>query len=419
VKLSPWLLIALALSVPATALAQSPLTTKIEQITHGPQHHFFGYFGHVQTIPWNGSGRYFVSLRTTFQDRMPKAEDAAEIVLLDTKNGYAERVVDRTRAWNFQQGTMLYWNPQAPETQFFFNDRDSRTGDVFCVLFDISKGASGERIAEYRFHDSSIGNSGVAQQGGWFAGINYGRLARLRPVTGYPGVRDWTVGREKNPADDGVFKVNVATKDRKLLVSYRQLADALRSRFPSVDEQELFINHTLWSRQDSRLYFFARADFNDRAKRIDAPFTIRADGTELTQLAEHIGGHPEWESDTRLIGARGKEQVLFDVIAQKVTGTIGTAETFPNPGGDIALSADGKLFVNGHGERGRNFYTIFRRTDGAIARTAGFDQGGYTSGDLRIDPSPNWNREGTKLLVVAVDEKKTRQIFLIGIQQSP
>ena len=76
---------------------------------------------------------------------------------------------------------MLYWNPEAPETQFFFNDRDPKTNHVFCVLFDVSKG---KRVEEYRFSDTPIGNSGVAQNGGFFLGINYGRLARLRPVTG-------------------------------------------------------------------------------------------------------------------------------------------------------------------------------------------------------------------------------------------
>jgi hypothetical protein len=142
---------------------------------------------------------------------------------------------------------------------------------------------------------------------------------------------------------------------------------------------------------------------------------MRADGSELQPLAMHIGGHPEWESGTRLIGARGKEQIIFDTLTQKVTGTIGEAGTFPNPGGDIALSADGSLFVNGHGDRGRNFYTILRRSDGAIARTVGMDQGGYVSGELRIDPSPNWNRDGSQFLVTAVDEKGTRQLFVVTV----
>ena len=87
---------------------------------------------------------------------------------------------------------MLYWNPKSPKSQFFFNDRDNKTGKVFCVLFDIVKG---KRLKEYRYQNTPIGNSGVAQKGGHFLGINYARMARLRPVTGYKGAHDWTVGQ--------------------------------------------------------------------------------------------------------------------------------------------------------------------------------------------------------------------------------
>ncbi|MFN0085698.1 MAG: hypothetical protein ACKVX9_09945 [Blastocatellia bacterium] len=392
----------------------SGFTSEIRQITFGPKHTFFGYIGHVRTIPWNRGGRYILALRSEFQDRMPGPEDAAEIVLLDARKNFEARVVDRTRAWNFQQGTMLYWNPAAPETQFFFNDRDPKTRDVFCAVFDIAKG---RRIAEYRYADTPIGNSGVAQRGGWFLGINYGRLARLRPVTGYPSIRDWSADR-KHPADDGIFKVNPGTKEKRLLVSYARMAEAVRASRPDVDEKDLFVNHTLWSRDDGRICFFVRGDFEVRGKRLDIPFTMKADGSDLRALAMHIGGHPEWESGTRMIGARDGEQILFDIERQAIVGRIGSPEIIPNPGGDIALSPDGTWFVNGHGEKGKNYYNILRRADGAWIRTAGVDQGGYITGELRIDPSPCWNREGTQLLVggVAADAGKTRQLFLIDLK---
>src|SRR5262249_6240302 len=152
---------------------------------------------------------------------------------------------DRTRAWNFQQGTMLYWNPQAAETQFFFNDRDPETNEVFCVRFDITRGTGGERGGEDPVRDQPVRHSRGAQRSGRFRGINYGRLDRLRPVTGYPGARDWTAGRKgRQPDDDGVFKVEVATGEKTLLVSFRQMAEALRADHPDVDQKELFINHT-------------------------------------------------------------------------------------------------------------------------------------------------------------------------------
>jgi len=399
-----------------TQQPSADFTTEMRQITFGPKHTFFGYIGHVRTIPWNRSGRYVLALRSDFQDRMPQPHEAAEIVLLDARNHFKPRVVDHTRAWNFQQGTMFYWNPAAPETQFFFNDRDPNTHNVFCVLFDLTKG---RRIAEYRYDDTPLGNGGVAQRGGWWLGINYGRLARLRPVTGYPGGRDWSA-HEKHPANDGIFKINTKTKEKRLLVSYRQMADAVRATRPEVDQKDLFVNHTLWSRNDERIFFFVRGDFEVRGARLDIPFTMKADGTDLRPLALHIGGHPEWQSDSVMIGARDKDQILFDVERQAVTGVIGSPSIIPNPGGDIALSPDGKWFVNGYGEQGKNYYNIIRLADRAWTRTVGVNQDGYITGELRIDPAPDWNRDNTQILVggVAADEQKTRQLFLITMKNT-
>ena len=69
----------------AVVRADTPsLDLKIEQVTFGPEHHFFGYIGQCRTIPWNASGRYILGMEITSIDRMPKPEEAAVIFLVDT-----------------------------------------------------------------------------------------------------------------------------------------------------------------------------------------------------------------------------------------------------------------------------------------------------------------------------------------------
>lgn len=410
------LLCASAALMLATNLACAEPALESRQLTFGPKHHFFGYIGHVQNIPWNGSGRYLLALQTEFQDRMPQATDAAEIVLLDTKSNYAVRVVERTRAWNPQQGTMLYWNPDAPETQFFFNDRDPKTGKIFCVLFDVSVG-SGKRIREFRYDDTPVGNSGVAQKGGWFAAINYGRLARLRPVTGYPAAFDWTTGI-KHPTNDGVFRIDTRTGEKQLLASFQQLADAIRPLRPDVEEQELFINHTLNNRESDRIFFFARGNF-EMTNRINQGFVMHADGSGLTLMKQHIGGHPEWDAGHRMIGSVNKRQTIYDVDTQEVAGTLGSDEAFPQPEGDIALSPDGNWLVNGHRSRGTNYYTFFHRPDGTWVRSAGFNVRGWEAGELRCDPAPCWHRNNREIVFPAIAGDGTRQMFQLRIKSGP
>ena len=392
--------------------AEAPsFTLKIEQVTSGTKHHFFGYIGQCQTIPWNATGRYVLGLEVDRIDRMPKPEEAATVILVDTHENHKILRVDKTHAWNPQQGTMFYWNPLAAETQFFFNDRDVKTGKVFTVLYDLEKK---KRVREYRYDDTPIGNGGVAASGAAFLGLNYGRLARLRPVTGYPGALDWS-GDKPAPDNDGIFMVDVKSGKKRLLVSYRQLAKRLEQRMGTIRTTGLFVNHTLWNRRGDRVYFFVRAGWSGRrSTRINTPCSIHADGTGLALHDMHIGGHPEWAEGSLLIGRQGKNQILYDVDKRKVVGQLGTPEIFPNPEGDISLSPNGKWFVNGYKKGSKNYYAVYRRSDGAFARSDGLDRGSY-GGDIRIDPAPRWNRTNDAILVPGIARNKTRQMFVIRV----
>ena len=323
---------------------------------------------------------------------------------------------------------MMYWNPGAPETQFFFNDRDPATNQVFCVLFDIEQN---KRVREYRFEDTPFGNGGVKQNGGSFAGINYGRMARLRPVTGYPEAYDWNPGA-LHPEDDGVFVVDIETGAKRLLASFRQMRDALVERYPRIDKTPLFINHTLWNRDGERLYFFVRGNFNRRPKRVNVPMTVRADGSGLREQTVFIGGHPEWELGANMIGTvprpasggaspeddAGEMLVLYNSESQQVIQELGSPEIFPDPGNDVALSPDAKWIVQGFEEEARNAYAVYRRSDGAWAHTRWFDQRQYDSGDLRIDAAPKWNRSGDQIVFSSLTDEPepTRQLFLIRVK---
>lgn len=409
------LLLIISMDLPLSA--QAPINLRIEQVTSGKKHHFFGYIGQCQTIPWNASGRYILGMEVDAIDRMPYPDETAAVLLIDTHNGNKILPIEKTRGWNPQQGTMFYWNPLAPETQFFFNDKDPNTGEVFTVLYDIDQK---KRIREYRYTDTPIGNGGVAADGSAWLGLNYGRLARLRAVTGYPGARDWSKS-EIAPENDGIFIVDIRTGEKRLLVSYSQLEDKLKKRNPQLKHSGLFINHTLWNRDASIVYFFVRAGWKGHSgDKINVPCSINSDGTGLTLHDQHIGGHPEWDTGNILIGTeKGNDktkdkQIQYNVETKKIVGQIGTPEMFPKPEGDIALSPNGDWFVNGYSRSGKNYYAVYRRSDGAFARSKGIDKGAY-SGDIRIDPAPRWNRTNDAILVPGIDQNGTRQMFMIRL----
>jgi hypothetical protein len=289
------------------------------------------------------------------------------------------------------------------------------------VLYDV---AEGRRVKEFRSETAPVGNSGVAQQGGSFLAINYGRLARLRPVTGYPQAFDWTVD-EAAPDDDGVFRIDVVTGEQKLLVSYKQLQDAIRreltdhpgsSKFKesktltldNLDRKPLFINHTLWSRDDSRIYFYCRGDF-DTPDRLNIPFTIHPDGSGLT-MQEFMGGHLEWDERNRILNPQGD---LYDTVERRVVDRIAGLDERE---GDIALSPDARLLAKGGKRPGGNTYVVLNRETGKSVETAPISRGDW-SGELRVDGAPCWNRDGTQILFTAIadDPQHTRQMFVVRV----
>lgn len=398
------------------AAAAEPTMT-VEQITSGPKNHFFGYIGHGLTIPWNASGRYIVSLRTEFNDRMPVVGDFADIVLIDTQKKNEVTVVDRTRAWNLQQGTMLYWNPSRAETQFFFNDVDPKSGAVFTVLYDLEER---RRVREYRFGNESIANGGVAPNGRYFAGINYGKISRSREVIAYPGTFDWTAEGPANPTNDGLFVVDIASGERKLIVSYKQLSDLLldnpkeRARLGDPEKYPIYVHHTLWNREGEWLTFIVRGKGN---KRPSAGCAVRFDGSGLRKIP--FAGHPEWLEGT-LFAMASKEHGsynLYDVAAQKWAGQLGGPGVFPDTDDDNAMSPDTKLYVGSYKPKPTEcVYTIYRRSDGRYVRSPPVPtkSGG---GVVRIDSAPRWNRTSDCLLVPGVAEDGTLQLFVVRLMK--
>ena len=108
--------------------------------------------------------------------------------------------------------------------------------------------------------------------------------------------------------------------------------------------------------------------------------------------------------------------VVYDADQKVIVETIGNRTIFPKLGGDTALSPDGSWLVSGYGEKPYNVYVLYRRSDGAWTRSPKYDQTPYLSGDLRSDPAPCWNRDGTQILFPSISEDGTRQLFIIYLK---
>ena len=183
----------------------------------------------------------------------------------------------------------------------------------------------------------------------------------------------------------------MSEKERRKIIKAMESDDfeeKLKEERPNLDHTGLFINHTLWNRDSNRLYFFVRGGWSGmKGDKVNTPCSINADGTGLTLHDEFVGGHPEWKNGHQIIGSKkmtdektGKrrtQQVIYDLDKKKIVGQIGDRSIFPDPGADISLSSDGNWLANGYKSNGKNYYVVYRMSDGAFGRSVGIDKGSY------------------------------------------
>ena len=387
----------------AAALAER--TAEIHVMTPPPKHHFFGYFG---IPPWNKSGKWLVCLESAFQDHLPAPKEAAAIGLVDGRTGGFHKVSE-TRAWNFQQGAMLHWNPLRPETEILFNER--RGTDIISVALDVESG-------KHRELPRAI--NGVSHNGRFAVCLTYGRLTRLRPVVGYVGAVDPNA-TVAHPDNDGVWVMDLATGKARLVVSIGEVYRRLVKQHPELAQRHMWFNHTVFNKTDTRFFFLARCWTEERELE-SAMFTVNVDGSDLREVIPFGKGvsHFEWRSGTeilatfRLLPGRQKQHVLFtdgkDDYRQVGAG-------FLVSDGHCSFAPDQEWIVTDEGiaanlEKRLLIYNL-RTQEQAVLGTFPMLSREFMGGDLRCDLHPRWSRDGRAICFDAFETRGgTRQLHV-------
>ena len=383
----------------------------IRTLTRGPKHHFFGYYG---ICPWNKSGKYLVCLESSQQDHLPGPAESAAIGLVDPSTGDFRKIAE-TRAWNFQQGAMLHWNPVNPEDEILYNERDG--DNIVSVLLNVSNGK--KRIFPR-------GINGVSRNGRHALSLTYGRLTRLRPVVGYVGTKDPnpTVA---HPENDGVFLQDLVSGESNLVVSIAEVYRRLVKRHPELSCRHMWFNHTVFNKTDTRFFFLARCWTPEPQRELEsAMFTCNLDGSDLREVVPFGKGvsHFEWRNGTeimatfRLLPGSDKQHVLFTDGKQDYKH-IGAG--FLKSDGHCSFAPDGEWFVTDENE-GRTIskklmvYNV-RTNEGVMLGTFPMFERRYLGGDLRCDLHPRWNRTGDAICFDALDKNGTRQLHIATLKR--
>ena len=275
------------------------------QITDSSHEHFFAsYFG---INSFDKSERYATVLETDLRFKLPdNVNEPATLGLVDLET-HEFIPLTKTRAWNFQQGCMAHWLGTSPDSLIIYNDyRDGRSVSVIMNV---------HTKKEIRMFPYPVG--AVSEDGKKAVSLNFSRIRLTRPDYGYGGDGQDSQKDIALPKDDGIFLINLETGETKLLVSYYQVKDLVP---PVGDSGLLWFNHTKFSKEGTKLFFFGRQKNKDDKWHHTTSFTINTDGTNLQRCfpadADWGGSHFDWLNDDELLvtaNYQGKQytHVLF------------------------------------------------------------------------------------------------------------
>jgi hypothetical protein len=216
------------------------------RVGDGGLHHFFGYYNKSN---WDKGNRLLAAQQTPWMDIYLTPEVKATIGYFDTQDGDRFHAVGETGAWNFQMGSQLQWLDGAPGRKLIYNDR---TGDMSArypgfgaVVVDVD---TQERrvlpMPVYGCTQQCLGAVGQLP-----APVHHARdhwLQRAGPAFELPLA----------PADDGIWCMELAKGDSRLLVSYEQLKAF--HHVSSMDKAIHWVSHIEINPASSRILFLHR-----------------------------------------------------------------------------------------------------------------------------------------------------------------
>jgi hypothetical protein len=391
------------------ALGEAP-RFEIRRLTAPPNHHFFGYYG---MCPWNASGSQMVGLETTFHHRLPNEDEPATVGVIDPESGRFTPIA-QTLAWNLQQGALLHWNPLQQETEVVFNDRDGR--EMKAAIVDV-------RTGRKRFLPRQI--SGIGVSGRYALSLSYGRVGRLRKVVGYAGAEDPNPDAP-HPDNDGIFLMDLATGEAKLIVSIGEVFRRSVAAYPVLAQRHLWLDHTVFNDSVTRFLFLARS-WDDRQRLDSAMFTANLDGSELRQVTPWGSGvsHFDWRTDRQIAATYTlpdkpgmMRHVLFTDGEQDHRALGSGLLDFD---GHCTFTRDGRWMATDRKDIPELLQTLwlYEVDSGELVAVTGrpMKEKIFISGDTRCDFHPRWNRTSDRICFDAIDPATwTRQMHIVDLQ---
>ena len=385
--------------MPQTADVIAPLC----RLTPADRQFFFGYYD----LPAADVAGRHLCQQVPFRDRFATPDDLAVLGWIplpsqaDDCEGVPFEIFGRTRAWNFQQASMLQWLPTSPDWCLYNIFEEGAFG---CCLHNV---VTGERQLRPR----AVAN--VSQDGTKALCVNMPRIYGFRPGYGYEELPD-PYADVPAPAEDGVFLMDLHSGDSRLILSLAEAVDFLAAAGEEIIGRKVVINHITFNPSGDR-YLFLLRNFPEPGGRWDT-WLVTADtggGGLRHHQAFGLASHYHWRDDrSMLFYMRTDTEQLDLVLVDDQTDDRELVDPgFFKSDGHCSYSPDGQwLLYDSYPDSSTPDYmrTLFvyslAKGEGCVLgrfRAEAYDRNNV---DLRCDLHPRWMPDGRSISFDSIHE---------------
>ncbi|MAI69480.1 MAG: hypothetical protein CMM01_01000 [Rhodopirellula sp.] len=386
------------------------LQSHVRQITHGPKHHWFGYYDKLQFDP---TSRFVLGMQVDFEHRSPKPEDQIEIGMIDLERDNTWVKLGKSNAWCWQQGCMLQWLPGSLH-EVIWNDRED--GQFISRIMNVVTGKM-RRLPCPIYSVSPDGKYAVAP--------DFRRINDVRPGYGYAGLAD-PHADDPVPEASGIVRIDLQSGKTDLILSLADIA-----RMGSIPNQKIgikhYFNHLLFSPDGKRFIALHRWRYPD-GSRLTRAITANSDGSDVRIVCPNgYTSHFIWRDSTSILaqsrnwdGNDGWGNFLFeDIDGGGDVREVGRGVL--DPSGHISYLPGGKWILNDtypKTEARMQTPHLYEVASGKRIDLAKFHLPAAYTGEWRVDTHPRFSPDGTMVCVDAPVGNQGRQLHLIDISDT-
>tara|TARA_B100000963_G_scaffold354404_1_gene370869 strand:+ start:2269 stop:3570 length:1302 start_codon:yes stop_codon:yes gene_type:complete len=248
------------------------------------KHYFFGYY---DKSPIDINNKYLLTHEATQINNYPKKDELINVGYFDYNNKKQFYLVSKTSAWNWQIGSRLQWIGDGSSNEIIFNIK--KDNKILSKKYNIH--TSEEEVLPMSIFDVSSNQK-------FALSLNFDRLHCLRKGYGYENELVYK-NLEKKPSNDGIYFMDLKTKEIKLIISLKDLANFKKTE--SMNSSYHWVNHIMINKNCTRFAFLHRWKNSDEtfSSRL---ITSNIDGTDLNCLVDSGSvSHFTWQSNKNII----------------------------------------------------------------------------------------------------------------------